>query len=141
MKRDDLIYTAALIDGEGSVLLQHSRASERRSPAVTVPSTTWCFMVYLKKTFGGAVSSKRTYKKNHSKSWNWSVRYNGAIDLLRRVLPYLKHPEKKRRARLIVEHFKAVTPRNGRYTKIQAKRKAEFERAFLSRSTRTHVNR
>ena|ERR1700678_2533133 len=140
MTHDDLVYTAALIDGEGSVLLTHCRPTERRSPAVTIPSTTKCFMSYLKKTFGGVVSSKRPSKKHHSKSWNWSVKHDAAIDLLRRVLPYLKHPEKIRRARLIVKHYKSVTVRNGRYTSKQAQRKDKFEQLFLSCSTRTHVN-
>ena len=135
-----MVYTAALIDGEGSVLLSHAKPAEHRSPVVTVPSTTWCFMTFLKSTFGGNISSKKRTKKHHSKSWNWSVRYNRAIDVLRRVLPYMKHPEKRRRARLIVEQFKLVTKRSGRYTVPEAKKKAKFERLFLSRSTRTHVN-
>jgi hypothetical protein len=121
------------------VLLQHPRASEHRSPAVTIPSTTWCFMIFLKKAFGGVVSSKRPSKKHHSKSWNWSVRYNAAIDLLRRVLPYMKHPEKIRRAKLLVLHYKEVTNRGGHYTPELLRRKHKFERAFFCRSTKTHV--
>jgi hypothetical protein len=140
MTHDDLVYTAALIDGEGSVLLTRHHTTEYRSPAVVIPSTTHCFMAYLKRTFGGTVSTKRVYKKGHSKSWSWAVGHDRAINLLRSVLPYLKHPEKIRRARLIISQYKAVTVRNGRYTKKQLARKIKFERLFLNRSTRTHVN-
>ena len=75
----------------------------------------------------------------HSKSWNWSVRYNAAIDLLKRVLPYMKHPEKIRRAKLLVLHYKEVTNRGGHYTTELLRRKHKFERAFFCRSTKTHV--
>ena len=139
MTREDLIYTAALIDGEGSVLLSHNHNAEYRSPTVSVPSTTYCFMSFLRRTFGGSVSSKHPSKKGHSESWNWSVRYNAAIELLRRVLPYMKHPEKIRRAKLLVLHYKEVTNRGGHYTPELLRRKLKFERAFFCRSTKTHV--
>ena len=137
INRDDIIYTAALVDGEGSVLLNRPRATENRYPAVTIPSTTYGFMTVLKRTFGGTVSRKRGLKK-HSKSWAWSIRGNAALELLKRIAIFMKEPEKVRRARLLILRYKTVTVPNGKYTPVQLKARRQFERQFFSRSKKTH---
>lgn len=134
INRDDIIYTAALVDGEGSVLLNRSRASENRYPAVTIPSTTFGFMRFLKTTFGGTISRKRVVKKTHSKSWAWSLRGNEALELLKRIIPFMKEPEKVRRGKLLVLRYKAVTAPNGKYSRALLKARQQFERRFFGRS-------
>ena len=136
INRDDIIYTAALVDGEGSVLLDRSRASENRYPAVTIPSTTYAFMKFLKTTFGGTVSRKRVYKKTHKKSWAWSVRGNAALELLKRLIAFMKEPEKVRRARLLLMRYKVVTAPNGKYTPALLKARRQFERKFFNKYAR-----
>ena len=133
-RRDDLIYTAALIDGEGSVLLQRSAPNEHRRPAVTIPSTTYVFMTFLKTTFGGNVSSKKASTPQASLSWNWSVRGNAALLFLKTVIKFMKEPEKVRRARLLLDRYKDVTSRNGQYSKQRFLEKERFEREFFSTS-------
>ena len=134
INRDDIIYTAALVDGEGSVLLNRYRASENRYPAVTIPSTTYGFMKFLKLTFGGTISRKRVFKKRHSKSWAWSMRGNAALELLKRLVIFMKEPEKVRRAKLLLKYYKSVTAPNGKYTPALLKARKQFERQFFSRS-------
>ena len=132
MRREELIYTAGLMDGEGSVLLTHHHNNEHRHPTVTIPSTTYIFMTFLKKTFGGCVSSKRPNKKHHSKSWVWCVVNNRAIAVLSLLLPYMKEPTKVGRARLILKNYKAVTSPNGKYTAQLLREKKRFEREFYA---------
>ena len=134
---ENCAYAAALLDGEGSVLLTREQPNEHRSPAVCVPSTTYALLAFLKCEFGGTISSKKTYQKHHKQSWHWSLRQDKAIGFLCLVLPYMKEPEKIRRAKMLVLRYKTITPRNGRYSGFQLVRKKQFEDEFFKV---THVN-
>jgi hypothetical protein len=131
MRRDDQIYTAGLVDGEGSVLLTHHH-NEHRHPAVTLPSTTYVFMTFLKRTFGGSISTKRPNKPQHSKSWTWAVNNNRALKVLQLLVPFMKDPKKLRRARFILKEYKACTSPNGKYTAQLLAKKKKFERKFFT---------
>lgn len=140
MKHDDAVYIAALIDGEGSILLTRNKPNEHRHPAITVPSCTQAFMSYLQNTVGGRVSTKRTYKRGHSKSWVWALKSTAVLAVLKAVLPYMKEPEKIRRATLLLKLYNVVTSRNGKYSKEALRYKQHFERRFFQSSKKvTHV--
>jgi len=55
--------------------------------------------------------------------------------VLSQVAPYLR-TYKLERARLLLDEYVAVTPRNGRYTAEQRARRAAFETRFFSISVR-----
>jgi hypothetical protein len=55
--------------------------------------------------------------------------------MLERISPYLRVPEKVSRANLILTRYKAVTPRNGKYSEVQRGSKLEFEYSFFHPST------
>jgi hypothetical protein len=130
-----LAYTGGLIDGEGTVTMAVERSNARfRFPTVSMTSTTWALVEFMKRNFGGSICTHRNYRANHSPAWSWRVRWIPAIDFLRLVLPYLREPEKKRRAELIVGRFKELTPRNGKYTPQMIEAKLAFEREFFRNS-------
>lgn len=54
--------------------------------------------------------------KKHLDSYTYFVKYNDAIALIEDIYPYLIINAKKERAKLILEKYKEVTPRNGRYS-------------------------
>jgi hypothetical protein len=81
--------------------------------------------------FGGCISTKRTYSHAHSASGVWALGGDAALKFLDLIFPYMREPEKIRRARMLIEEYKSVTPRNGRYTPMSLKRKREFERRFF----------
>lgn len=125
-------YTAGLIDGEGTITLSYKSKSNRyRWPVVSVPGCTPELIDFLRNTFGGSVSNKRPTSVNHTASQAWHVVGDKAIDLLQRVLPHLREPDKKRRALLIVTDYKRLTPRNGKYTDEQRSAKLTFEHQFF----------
>jgi hypothetical protein len=132
MSRDDHIYAAGLIDGEGTITLSRSGSRDLyRHPVVSVPSTTPALVEAMKTLFGGSISKKRPSKLGHTLSQSWKVRFDAAIVCLERVTPYLREPEKIRRARLILDEFKQLTIRNGKYTKAQRIAKLDFEKRFF----------
>jgi hypothetical protein len=54
------------------------------------------------------------------------IKYNDAVNLLAEIAPYLVISSKKQRANMILEEYKKLTPRNGRYTKSQLQAKMDF---------------
>lgn len=125
-------YIAGIIDGEGSICLTQNNANEYRSPSITVASTTYELMEYLKNNIGGSISTKKVYKETHKPSWQWAIKTNKTIELLTEIKDYLLVPEKKYRANLIVNEYKAVTPRNGKYTEEMLAKKLDFEKRFFN---------
>lgn len=125
-------YIAGIIDGEGSICLTRNRLNEFRSPSVTVASTTYELIEYLKNKIGGVVSIKAKEKDNYKQSWIWCIRTNLALELLEEIQNYLLVPEKKYRANLLTSKYKQVTPRNGKYSEEKLKEKLAFEEEFFN---------
>lgn len=133
-------YTAGLIDGEGTVTLSRLHKTDKfRSPVVSVSSTTYELLDFLKSIYGGSISPHKTYKEHYKQSWSWKLNYNAALSFLIKILPYMKEPEKIRRAKLLVERYKSLTPRNGRYTELQTTNKLRFETEFFGGDVGTPV--
>jgi hypothetical protein len=124
------IYAAGLFDGEGTVTLSTANGKFRH-PVVSVSSTTLCLLEFLQTHYGGHVSTHKTYKAHHTASWSWKARYDEALAFLEKVLPYLKEPEKRRRALLLTQDYKKVTRRNGRYSPEQLEQKLNLEQRFF----------
>ena len=127
----DLAYTAGLFDGEGTVAFTRQHSTGFRAPFVSIASCTIAFMKFLHKRYGGNISTKRTYKKRHSKSFVWAARYDAALRFLAAILPHMKEPEKIRRAKMLVFEYKGLTRRNGRYSQHELRLKRDFEKRFF----------
>ena len=125
-------YVAGLIDGEGTITLSHNNKRDPyRTPVVSMTSTTPELVDLLYSEYGGSVRKHKTYRTEHSDSFIWSVRHNRAIVMLTRISPYLRIPERVYRADLIPTRYKAVTPRNGKYSVQLSQAKLEFEHLFF----------
>ena len=136
IKSQDLYYIAGLIDGEGTVSLIKRNKNEGRSPYISVSSTTPELVYFLHETLGGRVQSKTKYQQHHKDTWDWRASNQEALDIIAKIGPYLKEPEKRRRAELISLNYKKLTVRNGKYTDDQLKLKREFEEEFFKNSTK-----
>lgn len=134
MKEEEKAYIAGIIDGEGSITLTRFHKNQYPSPCVSVSSTTIELLEYLKSLIGkGKINKKKNYnKEKHKDSFTYSINYNNAIDLLENIQPYLIIKQKKLRAILIIEKYKLVTPRNGRYSNEMKKLKEEFYKEFMT---------
>ena len=76
---------------------------------------------------------KKNYDtKRHQNCYSYIVKRNDAIKLLEDIYPYLIIPTKESRAQLILLKYKAVTPRNGRYSEEMLKSKIDFYNEFIS---------
>lgn len=127
-------YIAGIIDVEGSIMLSKFYKNQYPSPCVSVASTDIELLLWLKDTIDkGIIIKKKNYNKmRHKDSFTYKITYNDAIELLKDIEPYLVIPKKKSRAKLIIEKYKKVTPRNGRYSKEMKKQKERFYEEFMS---------
>ena len=125
-------YVAGIIDGEGTIGLTRLHSGENRRPVVSVSSTERPLLEYIKSIVGaGRITNKACSSPHHSPSFAYVVVNRQALAVLQRVKPFLR-TYKAERARLLLDEYLKVTPRNGRYTDAQLKAKRDFEVRFLA---------
>ncbi|KOR25638.1 LAGLIDADG family homing endonuclease [Clostridium sp. L74] len=115
MTNEQKAYIAGIIDGEGSIMLLKFHNNQFSSPCISISSTTIELLEWIK-----SITKIGT------------IKYNNAINFLIQIEPYLVIKNKKERARLIIEKYKCVTPRNGKYSNEMIKAKEEFYKEFIS---------
>lgn len=130
----DAAYVAGIVDGEGTITLSRLHRNEQRRIVVSVSNNERALLEYIQQVVGaGRISNKRTYGEKHAPSFHYQISSRQALDLLRQIAPYLR-TYKAARARLALDRYLDVTPRNGKYTpRVLALRKA-FERAFFAKT-------
>jgi len=127
-------YAAGLFDGEGTVTLSKRHKTSKRVPYLELSNTSVELLLFMKTTFGGCICTHKKTKKHHTQARSWRCTHNAAISCLKKLLPYLREPEKIRRATLIAKEYKHVTVRNGKYSLAQHTAKTAFEARFFQRS-------
>ncbi|WP_346920531.1 hypothetical protein [Clostridium sp. UBA7339] len=127
-------YIAGIIDGEGSIMLQRFHTNQYPAPCVSIASTTIELLTWLKDTIGyGVIIKKKNYNpEKHKLSYSFVIKQNNAIKLLEDIYPYLIIESKRKRAEMIITQYKALTPRNGRYTEEQLAKKESFYKEFIN---------
>jgi len=124
-------YIAGIIDGEGTISLTRRHRNENRQLEVSISNTDMALLQFVKECIGaGRISSKGTYRHNHSASATYSISNRQALCLLRQINPYLR-TYKAKRAGLILENYLKLTPRNGFYTPEITRLREEFVERFL----------
>lgn len=133
MTETDKAYIAGIIDGEGSIMLQKIHSNEYPAPCISIASTTLELLTWIKTIVGkGSIIKKKNYNLDkHKDCYSYVLRRNDAISLLKEIFPYLIIESKKKRAELILTKYKALTPRNGRYTEDMLKAKEDFYSEFM----------
>lgn len=98
---------------------------------VSISSTERALVQWALEDSGvGKVTGKKTSSPKHSPGITYSVSNRQALDLLHRLSPYLRS-YKRQRAELAMEHYRALTPRNGKYSPEMTAAREQFERDFL----------
>lgn len=131
----DLAWTAGLIDGDGCVSMTHTSAkSPFRKPYVCVDSTDTEIINEFVRLYGGSVVVKKVADvEKHRQAWSW--RLTGAHQVrvfLAAISPFMRCETKRERARMLIEEYSEVTPRNGHYTPELRAKKLEFQDRFMA---------
>lgn len=134
-------YLAGVIDGEGTITLTKTHRGENRRPVVSISSTELPLLLYVRSVIGaGRITNKRRSQSHHSASFAYTLFSRQALTLLARLAHYLR-TYKSERARLLLEEYVNVTPRNGRYTSQQRLARQSFEERFFAISMRAKATR
>lgn len=98
MTLTDLIYAAGFLDGEGSFIVTSS--GERR---VSIGHTYLPILEQFRSWFGGLICPDHRDGR-HKPAWHWQVSGEAALNLCRRVYPFLR--EKKPQAALLLAYVR-----------------------------------
>lgn len=115
-------------------MLQKFHSNEYPSPCVSIASTTLELLKWIKLIVGkGTIINKKNYNPEKPQNcYTYTIKYNAALNLISDIYPYLIIPTKKKRAELLLNKYKDLTPRNGRYSDELLKEKFNFYKEFLS---------
>lgn len=97
----DWAYVGGLIDGEGSITLV-AVGSRKRSPRVSIATTSFELVQYLLDTFGGHYVYRPRRRANYRDGYSWRLNGRRALQFLEEVLPFLRESRKRERARLLL---------------------------------------
>lgn len=131
LNSEDIAYLGGLIDGEGTITLTRRHKGFNRYLAITISSTERVLLEWVIKTVGvGTITTKRIYSDTHSPSYTYQVFSRQALDILGQVYPYLR-TYKKKRAKLVMDNYHKLTPRNGKYSSSLLEKRDEFIKSFF----------
>lgn len=141
LSETEAAYLAGIIDGEGTITFTKTHRGENRRPVVSISSTELPLLLYVRSVIGaGRITNKRRAQSNHSPSFAYTLFSRQALTLLARLSHHLR-TYKSERARLLLDEYVNVTPRNGRYTSQQRLMRQNFEDRFFSISMRAKATR
>ncbi len=116
MTSEEKAYIAGIIDGEGTVTLSRAHVEELPAPKLSVANNSLELLKWIREKVGSGVIIKRSKREpQHKDHYVLDISNNWALDLLMDVKEYLII--KKPHAELLILRYKAVTSRNGRYTR------------------------
>ena len=137
MDEIDLAYLAGFIDGEGTITLSLlSNPKAFRTPELSVTSTDYYLLDSFVKRFGGSIQTKAPHKEHWKTGYAYRLKGDAAIAAIAALFPYLRHHVKRARATMILDHYKRLTKRNGKYSPEERRLKERFEDMFFALSSR-----
>ncbi|HEY5567653.1 MAG TPA: LAGLIDADG family homing endonuclease [Gammaproteobacteria bacterium] len=131
----DAAYIAGLVDGEGTITLSRKHAGDGRQLVVSISNTEAALLEYVLHTVAaGKITRKRTMKPHHSPGLTYAIWNRQALRLLFQIESFLRS-YKRLRARLVLDNYVRLTPRNGKYTPAIRAERAQLEATLLATKT------
>ena len=130
----DAAYIAGLIDGDGSILLSKRHKNDNRQLVVSISNNDKELLNEILNIIGaGKITGKRTTSDKHNQNFTYSISNRQAIQLLDLITPHLK-TYKRKRAKLVLDDYTKVTPRNGKYSEALMHKREKFIEKFFALS-------
>lgn len=80
----------------------------------------------------GYITKKKPRRANHAMGYDLTYRSDAALAVCALLVDRIRHLSKKARMKLLLDGYKQVTPRNGKYTSKQKLAKEVFEAEFFA---------
>ena len=120
MKRDDLIYLAAMIDAEGCIDARHRRSNNGYNPTlaleIQIGNTDERLILWLVRKFGGRVSTLEYSNPNHRDFHTWHLPIRSNRQVAEAVMPFMKL--KRRQLKLALILADTATASRGRGSRL-----------------------
>lgn len=106
IEREDLIYTAGVMDCDGHIMVRYFKRKDRYSIAAGATNTKKALSEFLKDKFGGSVSVRKDKNPKHKTRYDWYISEKSAFPFIKSIVPYLKL--KKEQAEIAMEFKKLI---------------------------------
>jgi hypothetical protein len=124
-------YIAGIVDGEGTITLTRRNSNKQRHLILSVSNTELRLLRHIRLVTGvGKITQKRVYSERHAIGYTYGTSNRHALDIIRAIRPYLQ-THKRLRARLVLENYLKLTPRNGKYTPAMFRKREKFIEKFF----------
>lgn len=131
LSREEAAYLAGVLDGEGTIALSRRHRSDNRQLVLSIASTELELLEYIRGVVGtGRITKKRITSARHTPSFTYLIDNRQALALLEQIAPFLK-TYKAKRAKMVLEDYVRLTPRNGKYSSAQRHDRERFIERFL----------
>lgn len=130
-------YISGFFDADGYVTLtKRSKKETSKSPVIGFTNTQLCILHkiqshLLEHGLKGRISEKKPLKDNHAIGYDLKYERNNALKLAELLQSVSTHPKKLHRLNALLCCYKAVVPRNGKYTEQMLHNLQLFEEQFF----------
>lgn len=129
-------YISGFFDADGHITLSTMNKGKNKTVCVGFTNIDLKLLEEIKEFIDGQILgsgsiSKRTSKEeHHSTCYNLVYRYNLALLVAEKINS--KHYKKSKKIKHVLNDYKKVTPRNGKYTEDMKKIREKFVNEFFS---------
>lgn len=129
-------YISGFFDADGHITLSSMNKGKNKTVCIGFTNIDLNLLeeikTFIDKEISGKGSiSKRTSKEvHHSDCYNLVYRYNVGLLVAEKINS--RHYKKKEKIKLVLEKYKSLTPRNGKYTDDMLKMREKFINEFFS---------
>ena len=91
-KKEKLIYTAGMIDGDGHFckpFITNGRGEKKRYPRIVVVQKDRAVIDWLKENFGGNIHEHKRHGFGLTDIWRWTLTGKKVTEMAQEMLPYL----------------------------------------------------
>jgi hypothetical protein len=75
--------------------------------------------------------SRKNSPSSYRTAYEYRVKRHAALAVIAKIRPYLRHPEKVRRADILLRDYERLTKRNGKYSPEERAARADLEERLL----------
>ena len=128
-------YVAGLIDGEGTITLTYKkskRGNKYRQLVVTISNSDYELLKRVIDIIGaGKITKKYPHNETQALGYAYQLTAQQALNLITQIYSYLQ-TYKRKRAQLVLEKYKKLTPRNGKYSREILRKREKFIKNFFA---------
>jgi hypothetical protein len=129
-------YISGFFDADGHITLSAMNKGKNKTICVGFTNIDLKLLEEIKEFIDNQISGKGTITKrtskeeHHSTCYNLIYRYNLGLLVVENINS--KHYKKSKKINLVLNDYKKVTPRNGKYTEDMIKIREKFINEFFS---------